>query len=385
MPLLLQDWFCLKSDRDNFKPHVVKDSRLKFCHTHLVADEILGSIERRFASNEPVKMLIYGDWGVGKTHTINHICWWLDQNKVDFPAKPVIIEIGDITKTTRVDVLVRQFLDNLGLDLVVSLVHDYLKTHPNVSRALEERGISPHVASAVAKFLLVAPGETPPQMVLQAFEYLKGRKPAGAGAQMGFGPQLTDSTDLYNVLLALGEMYLDSKKHRLLFIADEAAKLEAVDTDDATRAHWVNANKLILDDTNNTFGFIYTISGRRRNLPQALYEPQLQNRLGENAFEMKNLQPSDVGEFLTNLVNEFVDRDKVEALVHAGHIPAADYRWEDYPFTGAGRVEFIDYFRRTQENSKPRDISGKLNDVAFIAAKSNKRLIDPDSLRKAQM
>jgi Cdc6-like AAA superfamily ATPase len=385
MPLLLQDWFYLKQDRDNFKPNVVKDSKLTFCHNHLVTDEILGSLERRFASNEPVKMLIYGDWGVGKTHTINHICWWLDQNKVDYPARPVYIEIGDITKSTRFDSLVRQFLDGLGLPLLITLVHDYLKLHSNVSKALEDGGVSPHVASAMGKLLLVAPGETPPPMVLQAFEYLKGRKPAGAATQMGFGQQLTDSTDLYNVLLAVGQMYLETKKHRLLFIADEAAKLEAVDGDDASRGHWVNVNKLILDDANGTFGFIYTISGRRRNLPQALFEPQLQNRLGENAFEMKNLQPADVGDFLQNLVNEFVDRGKVEAAAAAGIIPAADYNWSDYPFTAAGKSEFIDYFRRTQENSKPRDISAKLNDVAFIAAKSDKRLIDPDSLRKAQM
>ena len=41
----------------------------------------------RFAANEPVKMLILGDLGVGKTHAVNHICWWLNANASDFPGK----------------------------------------------------------------------------------------------------------------------------------------------------------------------------------------------------------------------------------------------------------------------------------------------------------
>jgi hypothetical protein len=169
-------------------------------------------------------------------------------------------------------------------------------------------------------------------------------------------------------------------------MADEAAKLEAVDADDATRAHWENVNKLIFDDTNGTFGFIYTISGMvRRSLPQALFSPQLQNRLGDNVFEMKSLQPMEVDSFLRNLIDEFVDQARVNTLVQEGKIDSTDYRWEDYPFTADARKEFVDYFSRSQENSKPRDITNKLNDVGFIAAKRDRRLIDTDSLRQAQM
>ena len=381
----LQSWFCLRDGRDNFKPHNVKDKNLTFCHQHLLTDDILGSIERRFAGNEPVKMLLYGDWGVGKTHAINHICWWLDAHGADYPAKPLVIEIGDITKTTRFDVIVGPFIDAIGLPELIRLMHEYLKVNPNATKALEDAGVSAPVASALAKLLLAAPGETPPPMVMHAVDYLKGRKLSGAAGSMGLGQQLNGSSDFYNVLLGIGELYRVVRGARLIFIADEAAKVEAVDADDAARAHWVNVNKLIFDDTNNTFGFIYTISGRRRSLPQALFEPQLQNRLGENAFEMKNLAPADVGNFLTNLVAEFVDKAAVDALVASGEIATADYDWGSYPFTIAGKHDFVDYFSRTQENSKPRDISAKLNDVAFVAMKSGKRLISPEILRAANM
>src|SRR5205807_6360127 len=117
---------------------------------------------------------------------------------------------------------------------------------------------------------------------------------------------------------------------------------------------------LILDDNNTTFGFIYTISARRDQLPAALYEDQLRNRLGDNVHELQNLAPADVGSFVTRLVQEFVDEDAVNALVASGNIAAGDFQWANYPFTSTGRAEFVDYFNRSQEDAKPRDICSKL-------------------------
>jgi len=385
----LREWFCLKEGRDNFKPHVERDRSFVFCHRQLLSDEIIGSIERRFAANEPVKMLIYGDWGVGKTHGLHHIRWWLDTKEDEYPARPVVIEIGDIERTTRFDALVRPFLEKLGLDYLVQLVHDYLKRRPDVAGGLKQAGVGSTVAEAFAKLLLASPGGTPPPHVLQSVEYLKGRKLPAAAASMGFGPTLSDSHDFYHVLLAVGEMYRTVHAGRIIYMADEAAKLEAVDADEATRAHWENANKLIFDDSNGTFGFVYTISARggprRGSLPVVLSSPQLQNRLGDNVFEMKNLAPADVGIYLQNLVNEFVDRTAVENLVQNGEIDPARYKWEDYPFTADAKARFFDYFSRSQENSKPRDISNKMNDVGFVAIKRNLRLVDAECLGQAQM
>lgn len=385
MPLLIRDWFFLKHGRDNFKPNVISDSRLILCHEDLVQDEIIGSIERRFAANEPVKMLLYGDYGIGKTHTLYHIAWWLEENKADYPVHTVQVEVGDITKTTRFDVLVSQFLDVIGLDELIRLTHAFQQSHPNVAKSLEKIGIPASVASAIHKFNMTAPGDTPSPVVVQSFEYLKGRKPSAQALQMGLGLQLTDSNDLYFVLLAIGEMHRAVYDRRLLFMADEATKLEAIEADDATQAHWLNANKLILDDNNNTFGFIYTVSGRRKNLPQVFSEPQIQNRLGDNAIELKNLAPEDVGHFLGKLREHFVDRPAVEAAVEAGEIPRDEYSWDTYPFTASGLDHFIDFFARAQENAKPRDISGKLDDAAFVAAKTGRRLIDVECLQKAKM
>lgn len=385
MPFTLHDWFCLKDGRESFRPSDPEDRELIFCHDQVISEEVIGNIEKHFATGRPVKMLIYGDWGVGKTHLTHHICWWLEENKAHYAARPIMIEIGDVTKNSRFDTLVRPFLDELDLPLIVDLVHGYLAKKPNVVRGLQEAGVSNIVAEAYGKLLMAAPGVTPPPIVLYAFDFLRGRKPPPAAASMGLGQAIQESQDFYHVLLGLGEMYKTVHGHRLIFIADEGAKLEAVDSDEATRAHWVNANKLIFDDKNKTFGFIYTISGRRKTLPQALFEPQLQNRLGDAIFELKTLGPQDVEGFLNKLVSQFVDKTRVEAMVADGTINAAEYVWEAYPFNQQARADFIDYFNRTQGDAKPRDIADKLDDVAFIAGKTGKRLIDVESLKKKNM
>ena len=331
-------------------------------------------------------MLIYGDWGVGKTHLLYHIQYWLKQNETDYPVTPLIIEIGDLTKVSRFDEVVRPFLDRLGLEALIKLVHDYRGIKPNVTQALRDASVSAQVAEAVSKLLLASPGIAPPQAVVMAFDYLKGRNIGKAGAAAGFSEPLNQSQDLFDVLRALGEMHLAVNHRRLLFVADEAAKLEDVSQDIATEQHWLNVNKLIFADENRSFGFIYTISARRAgDLPRVLFEAQIRNRLGDNIFELKNLATNDVQTFLKKLIENFVDKSEVEALVLANTIPASAYDWNAYPFTVSAKAEFVDYFNRTQEASKPRDISKKLDAVAFVAGKQGKRLIDEDCLRAKKM
>jgi hypothetical protein len=89
--------------------------------------------------------------------------------------------------------------------------------------------------------------------------------------------------------------------------------------------------------------------------------------------------------FVERLVNEFTDFTRVDAAVAAGTIAAADFDKAMYPFTSAAKSEFIDYWNMNQKDSKPRDISDRMNQLAFVALKKGKRLIDPDCLRAVEM
>jgi hypothetical protein len=175
MAFTFQDWFCMKPGRNSFLPMIPGDASLIFCHDQIWGHDILASIEAAFAKDEPIKMLIYGDWGVGKTHMLYHIRWWLERHAAEYPVTPIIIEIGDLTKVSRFDEVSRPFLDKIGLDETIKLVHDYRGLRPNVPNALRDAGVSAQVAEAFSKLLLSSPGSPPAPLVSQAFEYLKGR------------------------------------------------------------------------------------------------------------------------------------------------------------------------------------------------------------------
>jgi hypothetical protein len=381
----IREWFYLKPGRDNFKLKAREDANLILCHTQEIEDNVIGNIERRFASNEPIKMLIYGDWGVGKTHAAYHIGWWLDQHQDEFPAKAVMVEVGDLERKSRFDVLVRPLLEEIGTDALIDLAHKYQQLKLNTTQALKTAGVPEYIASTVGKLNLAVPGQTPPSAVTEAFNVLQGRKPGPGFGNIGLGIQLTESKDFFYVLYAIGEMHRVVTGKRLVFIADEAARLDQVSNDEATEAHWIAVNRDIFDDKNDVFGFIYTLTGKTARLPRALWDPQLQNRIGQSAVELKTLAKPDVDSYVQKLIAELVDSDAVQAAVKGGVIDTPPYSEAAYPFTVEGKERFLDFFQRTQQDAKPRDISDRLDQVGFIALKLKKRLIDEECLEKANM
>ncbi|UVC16133.1 KAP family NTPase [Mesorhizobium onobrychidis] len=284
----LKEWFCLGGDRKSFKPQVLQDRQQVFCHEQEIDGGILSTIERQFAAGEPIKMMLWGGWGVGKTHAVNHMAWWLEQHLNEYPAEAIIVELSDVTKKSRFDILTRSFLDKLTLPRLIELVHDYSSkaggTH--ISDGLARIGVVSHVADAIAKLLLARRGDTPPPDVLTAFEYLKGGK---GGSNIGLGQPLNTSEEFYSVLLAVGHIYQITTGRLLVYVCDEAAKLEDVDKDDASRQHWMSVNRLIFDDKNDVFGFVYTMSGvSERHLAKVLQDNQVLNRLGRaNLIELR--------------------------------------------------------------------------------------------------
>tara|TARA_R100001594_G_scaffold146630_2_gene198297 strand:- start:719 stop:1867 length:1149 start_codon:yes stop_codon:yes gene_type:complete len=382
MATTLKEWFCLQDGRQNFKPNVRADRELIFCHTEQIEEKAQMSIERSFATGEPVKMMIYGNWGVGKTHAVHHICWWLEQNP-EYTAETVFVEVGDINKKSRFDVLIRPFLEEVGINTIVDLVNNYLMSSggKNIRDGLKAIGIGTEVVEDYASFMMTAPGSTPVPATEQAFEHLKGGATKG-----GSSGKLEQSRDFYDVLASLGHLFKVVEGKNLILIADEAARLDEVESDDATRSHWDAVNRMIFDDSNIYFGFIYTLgASSERDIPRVLAHPQTESRIGKrNLIKLENLSEIQTKDFLNNLLRQFVDLDEVNKLVGAGTI-GAEFKAETYPFTEPAYERFVDHWGRDPENAKPRDICDNLTDAAFIAMKKGKRLIDDATLEAIGM
>lgn len=370
----LGSWFHLRDGRRSFKPDPLLDKQAMFCHQD-VQGEIQFAIEKAVSTGETAKMLLWGDWGVGKTHILRHLEYWLSTRSADFPSRVVFVEIGDIAKSSRFGVVHKDLLDGIGLDTTIRLAFEYLRRGRDLITDLEALGIPAAIRQAFQKFFVAMPGQAPPDIAVSAWNYLRGLDIGRVGTSLGLQSQIQDSKEYYYVLMALGYLVREVENRQLLFLVDEASKLEAVSDVLEVERHWVNVNKMIFDQENKYFGFVYTVSGKADELPGALFEPQIQNRLGKRVYELKTLGPDDVSQFLASLRDSFVDRAALEGEPGQATRSAQGFSWDVYPFTRRALDRFVDFFLRAQENSKPRDIVQRLDDAAFYALKGDSRLI----------
>ena len=378
--ITLATWFHLRSGRRSFKPDPLRDREVVFCNREVQANIGL-AVERAFATDETVKLLLWGDWGVGKTHALRHLDYWLGQNVADYPALTVFAKIGDVSKSSRFSIVHKDLLDGIGLESAIQMVHQYMQQVGNLLVGLEAIGIPAPISQAFNKLLVATPGQAPPEIVVTAWNYLRGAGVGRAGTALGLQEQMADSKDFYYTLAALGHVVAKVKGKQLVFLVDEAARLEAVSDALEVERHWVNVNTLIFDQENRYFGFVYTVSGKNDgDIPRALFEPQIENRLGNRRIELLNLQPDGVREFIRNLTENFVDRAALENDAEAQLRNNPDYSWESYPFTAAALEHFVDYFQRTPENAKPRDVADRLDEAGFYAIKAGQRLITEATL-----
>lgn len=378
--ITLASWFHLKAGRRSFKPDPLRDRDLLFCHQD-VQESIQLAVERAFATGETIKLLLWGDWGVGKTHTLRHLEYWLSQRSADFPTLTVFAKIGDVAKNSRFSIVHKDLLDGIGLDSAIAMAHEYIQRAGNLLGGLESIGIPAGICQAFNKLLVATPGQAAPEIVVTAWNYLRGTNVGKAGTALGLQEQILDSKDFYFTLAALGHIVAKVKGKQLVFLVDEAARLEAVGDVLEVERHWVNLNTLIFDQENRFFGFVYTVSGKSTDdIPRALFETQIENRLGNRRMELMNLPPEGVRSFIRNLVESFVDREAVEADTEAKLVSDANYSWQCYPFDAPALDRFVEYFQRTPEDSKPRNVADRLDEAGFYAVKSNERLITENVL-----
>src|SRR4051812_48171204 len=110
----MQTWFGLKDDHRDFSIQTEGDARLFFAR-HQLDEELKRRLRRAFRTENPLKMVLYGDWGVGKTHTMRHVQYEIERES-SYNALVVFVELPDITKKSTFQVAHGALLDALGID-----------------------------------------------------------------------------------------------------------------------------------------------------------------------------------------------------------------------------------------------------------------------------
>ena len=380
----LREWFGLKEGRRSFVVEPSRDGNLLFCHQQTV-EKLVELIRFAFATEQPLKALVVGDYGIGKTHTLRYLQHWFSAHATDYPAKPVYAEFGDVNRKSRFDVLQRHLLDQISLNEVIRLVHSFLRADRHLDQLLVEIGVSADVSTAFTQFLGVVPGNPPTDAARGAWDFLRGASVAKRVSLAVTDSQIMESRDFISVLKVIGELYQRVDQEWLVFLVDEANKLDETEDDAPTAAHWRSAHRMIYDIENLSFGWIYTAAVVQDQLPYTLERPEVYDRITvQRHLTLYSVPAQSISNYLSRMRDSIVDYDLVREVQKAGELNS-DFQWETYPYTKSAFESVVAYWERNAELATPRSLSENLQIQAYVAMKNGKRLIDDDVMVKTSM
>jgi len=356
----LAAWYGLKDGHLDFFIQNDEDAALLFARSQL-DDQLQAILRKSFRTQSPPKFVLYGVWGVGKTHTLRHMGYVINHTS-DYNGYVVFKELPDIKKTSTFQVAHAALLDALGLDIVKAWMVQFQTKHQSeahqIVQSLTQSG---DIARAFTS--LIGFGDT----TRICWDWLRGLSlSAGDARSAGLPPVLDQSTQLVSVLRMLGRLCKDVEGKILIFMMDEAFKLKDV-TDPGAIAHWLNAFKLLSDRLTKEVGVVISASDADvDDMAEALKDVQVRSRFGESHYILlQTLGSEEASEFLRGLLGEWIDPAKRQAIVKA-HQSEADGEGLDeasFPFTKKALTRFVDYTCRNGGITNPRDIQHDLDDI----------------------
>jgi len=356
----MQSWFGLKEEHKDFSIETDTDSALFFAR-HELDEHLQAMLRRSFRTGNPPKMVLYGDWGVGKTHTMRHMQFVIE-NKDEFHAIVVFVELPDITSRSTFQIAHSALLDAVGLDRAKQWVLQFQTRHPaDAQHQIREFTQSGDVATAFANMLAFGEGSR------IAWDWLRGLPLSAADARLaGLPPSLSQSNHYVRVLQMFGRLSQEVEGKSLVFMLDEATKLVYVTNQDAVN-HWVNAFKLLADQQIKEVGFI--VSGSwidPDDMALPLQDQQVVTRFGKpNYIMLHRLDERDTSVFIRALLSEWIDSAKRNQLIDqcSKEADGQSVTAETFPFTEPGLDLVVQYACRHGGYTTPRDIQVDLDDL----------------------
>lgn len=374
----MQSWFGLKEEHRDFMIDYDTDAKLFFGRTDLDA-QLMAILHKSFRTGNPPKFVLYGDWGVGKTHTMLHIQYVI-RSRSDFPAEVVFVELPDISSKSTFQVAHAALLDALGLERARNWVVKYHATHGTSSKELiQEATQSGDVASAFSNLLGAGDGSR------ISWDWLRGEQLTTSDARLvGLPPRLDQSNQLVKVLEMFGRLCRESEDKLLVLMIDEATKLSYVTASDAIN-HWTNAIKIIANLQTRDVGLI--ISGswiETDDMALPLMDQQVMSRFGEsNYIRLNNLDEKETVVFIKALLSEWVDdaKRKIVEKTYPAQAKGETITEHTFPFTAPALDLAAAYACRQGGYTTPREIQQTLDDLFNRAIDDNIHILAEDYLQ----
>ena len=383
-------WFCLNEGRFNYEINPERDPRdQQFLFGKEDWKEQLHQLLQTWLLlHQPVRLVLWGQYGIGKTHRIFYLRHYIDERKL--PIYPVWVVCRDISEKSTFERLHFDLINNVGREFIVGCVEEYcakVREQATGFVPLKELSASADISAAFNKLGLPA-GSKSPEEVAAAWKFLAGLElerddmlRAGVTDDM-----ITSSVEYAAVLRILGHVIAKVRGLHLVYLIDQVEALSRPSNKPA-EVVWVETLRAILDLPE--VGIVAAIGADHEDqLPRIMTKSEIVRRFRlSNYVQMAAFKREDTQKFLLDLLREWTDREKRDAAALQNGWKPADYEADRYPFTPEAFEVFCRHFSDEYDpnHAKPSEIIDRLNRVAALAFKAEKRLIDRTILEQSNI
>lgn len=377
----LREWFHLKPEFTSFKLVPQEHARYLFGERDTkLRDELLMSLKECAYSERGYHSIIWGSSGRGKTHLANNLLYHAKDNGL--PLELVYVDCPTIKSAKEP---LRTFFSAVFKAIppktVRRFVRKYLEekdAHPEwENRVLTELNQDRVIYRAITEGLEASHEGT----VRGILGWLGGDDYRNISNIVDNAPeQLEDGGQIARNFGALGDMLLLAEGKNLIFLVDEAERLQTIQSGEQ---YWTWLSALRESFRRTSVGLIlFIIAANTDYIPRILMEHEIYNRIGaSNIFSSPPFDPPDAESFLKQLLAAMIQRDPVpESLRQI--LDEAGEPLDFYPFTEDAFREFIQHHSVGTEENKPQELLNHLERAAQRAITLDKKLIDVQVLQQ---
>jgi Cdc6-like AAA superfamily ATPase len=375
----INDWFFLKPDFKSFKISPLKHPQYLFGKEDGdLRDTLLTSLRECTYSQLGYKGIVFGQAGRGKTHLANHLLYKAKQDQL--PLEMVYVDCPTIpSPKSPVSTLLSQVLRSIPAETILRIgpVFFSKKTEEWEKRVQEELN-----DAQIYKALRAGLTTVNPDTIVKMLLWLGGEPWEGVRDVLSpdAPKQITSETQIARNVGALGEIILLTEQKNLIFLLDEAERLQTISGGEHYWKWLAGLRELFRRDT---VGFLLFIIARNRdNIPVVFQEEEIMSVIGTN-----NIYPSppyaqqQAESFLRQLLENVIMRDPVPAELQKV-LTAAQEQIDTFPFTRDAFERFVTFHSIGENVNIPREIINGLESAARRAISENKRIIDSAVLQQ---
>lgn len=375
----MSEWFYLKDEFTSFIIDAQKHARhLCGVEDRRLRDDLVLSLKECAYAQRGHHAIIWGNAGRGKTHLAHHLAL----ASVDNPAiEPVYVDCPPLPSAKAP---LHMFFATLLKSIPWTTVKRFVRAYSEKSEkdpSLEQRVKQVlNGDSSIYTAIVDRLGSGMERSIRNTLGWLGGESSAEMKATYETAEQITDEGQLARNVGALGEILLIAEDKNLIFLVDEAERLQTITSGER---YWIWLSAIRELFRRPPIGLILFIIGRNRDdIPQILWEEEISSVIGNpNIHESANFAQPSAASFLTEMLDTVVQRKPPHPAVEE-ILRVANESIDTYPFTRSAFDDFIAHHSIGTTTNIPRAIIGSLERCARRAMTLDKNLIDRDVLRQ---